>query len=85
MWKVIGFFAASLTMFGFVPQIVKMFKTKSVENVSLLTLIQISIGVFLWALYGFHLKDIVIIFANMTTFFTLIIAMFFYFKFKKGE
>jgi MtN3 and saliva related transmembrane protein len=82
MWKLIGFIAASLTMFGFIPQIIKMHKTNSVENISLLTLIQFSVGVFLWIIYGVYLGDIVIISANIVSLAILIAAIFVYFKIK---
>ena len=63
-WYVIGTVAALLTTFGFVPQVIKMLRTKSVKDISLLTFIQFSVGMSLWALYGFHLRDIIIVSAN---------------------
>ena len=49
-WELIGSGAALLTMFGFVPQIIKIQKTKSVEDVSLHMLLQFALGIFLWLL-----------------------------------
>lgn len=49
--------AALFTMFGFVPQVYKVLHTKSVKDVSVVTLIQFSRGVFLWMLYGMHRKE----------------------------
>ena len=63
-WYILGTAAALLTTFGFVPQVIKMLRTKSVKDISLLTFIQFSVGMSCWALYGFHLRDIVIISAN---------------------
>ncbi len=83
LWKSIGILAALLTMFGFVPQIIKMLKTKSVGDVSVGALIQICIGVFLWLLYGIHINDFIVIIANIVTFLTLLFALFLYFQFKK--
>ena len=80
---IIGSMAALLTMFGFVPQVIKMFRTKSVEDVSVVMLAQFSIGVFLWFLYGVHLRDIIIIIANLVTFVTVVIAMGLYFYYDK--
>lgn len=81
--KIIGVLAALLTMFGFVPQALKMKRTKSVEDVSLITLVQFSIGVFLWMVYGFYLKDVIIITANGVTLSSLIVALFYYLRFSK--
>ena len=83
-WTILGIAAASLTMFGFVPQIVKMWKTHSVKDVSGLTLVQFSVGAALWMLYGMHLKDFIIIGANAISLATLLIALGFYLKLNQG-
>lgn len=74
-WYLVGTMAALLTTFGFVPQIIKMLRTKSVSDISLPTFIQFSLGVSLWALYGFHLGDVIIISANSIALLTLIAAI----------
>jgi MtN3 and saliva related transmembrane protein len=80
LWTIIGITAALLTMFGFIPQCVKMWKTKSVRDVSGATLVQFSIGVTLWMLYGIHLKDYIIIGANAVSLSTLLMALGLYIK-----
>ena len=80
MWTIIGLLAASLTMFGFVPQIIKVLKTRSVHDVSIITIVQFSLGVSLWIAYGVHLKDYIIIFANAVSLFTLALLFVFYFR-----
>ncbi len=75
LWYIIGSVAALLTMFGFAPQVIKIFRTKSVGDLSLPMLIQFSAGVFLWIIYGIHLQDYIIIAANLVTFILLIIAI----------
>jgi len=77
-WYLSGTLAAVLTTFGFVPQIIKMHKTRSSKDVSLTTLYQFSAGVILWALYGFHIGDIIVIAANIISFLTLVVAICFY-------
>jgi MtN3 and saliva related transmembrane protein len=83
-WMVLGIAAALLTMFGFVPQIVKMWKTHLANDVSGLTLIQFGVGVTLWMLYGIHLRDFIIIGANAVSLATLIIALGFYVNLNRG-
>lgn len=85
MWHLVGAGAAVLTMFGFVPQIVKIVKTKSVKDVSLFTLIQFTAGVTLWMLYGLYLGDIIIVVANAVIFITLVIALILYARFLKPD
>jgi MtN3 and saliva related transmembrane protein len=83
LWTIVGVIAALLTMFGFVPQSIKMWKTKSVKDVSGTTLIQFSIGVALWMLYGIHLRDYIIIGANAISLATLLVALGLYVKFNR--
>ncbi len=85
-WEIVGLAAAFLTMFGFLPQVIKIYRTKSVGDISLLALVQFSIGIFLWLLYGIHLKNFVIILANSVTFVILIVGLMLYWRYKaKGQ
>jgi MtN3 and saliva related transmembrane protein len=84
-WQIIGILAALLTTFGFVPQIIKMRNTKSVNDMSIVTLFQFSAGVLLWTLYGIYLGDLIIISANVITFITLVIAIIFYHQYNGKE
>jgi MtN3 and saliva related transmembrane protein len=81
IWTIIGALAAVLTMFSFVPQIFRSLRTKSVKDVSPITLFQLSAGVCLWMIYGIARRDPIIIFANAVTLVTLSILIFLYFKF----
>ena len=82
-WESIGFIAAFLTMFGFLPQVIKIYKSKSVNDLSLLAIVQFMIGIFLWLVYGVHLKNFVIILANSVTFVILIAALVLFLKYSK--
>jgi MtN3 and saliva related transmembrane protein len=85
VWTVIGITAALLTMFGFVPQIVKMRKTRSAEDVSGFTLVQFGIGAVLWILYGTHLGDAIIIGANSISLVITLTAFVLYVKLSKDK
>lgn len=80
-WPGVGALAACLTMFSFIPQIVKVARKKSSGDLSLITLLQLAIGVSLWIAYGVYLKDPIIIAANSITLVTLVILLALYFKF----
>ena len=84
-WELVGSGAAILTMFGFVPQIIKIYGTKSVEDVSLVMLLQFSLGMLLWLLYGLHLEDNILIVANAVSFFSLIIAIGLFLKYRRDK
>jgi MtN3 and saliva related transmembrane protein len=76
IWVVCGGVAAVLTASAFVPQIVKSIKLRSVRDVSLLTIVQFLLGVFLWLAYGLYRRDIIIIAANAFTAVSLLILLF---------
>jgi MtN3 and saliva related transmembrane protein len=82
-WEIIGSLAAVLTMFGFVPQILKMYKTQSVADVSLFMLLQFCLGMFLWLLYGWHIQDNILIVANIVSFSSLLVAIGIFFQYRK--
>jgi MtN3 and saliva related transmembrane protein len=84
-WYAVGLTAASLTMFGFVPQVIKMLRTKFVRDLSFVMLVQIIIGVFLWVLYGIHIRDPIVIFANVVALITLIIAITLYLLYRNNS
>lgn len=85
LWLAVGITAASLTMFSFIPQIIKSKKTKSVKDVSIFTLLQFLSGASLWVLYGIHLKDGIIIIANVIFLVNLLILIWLYFKYTAGQ
>lgn len=67
----IGLLAAALTTVSFLPQVVKILKTKHTKAISLLMYVIFATGVLLWLIYGISIKDLPIILANGIT---LIIA-----------
>ncbi|MCX5709038.1 MAG: SemiSWEET transporter [Candidatus Omnitrophica bacterium] len=80
-WKIIGLSAAVLTMFGFLPQVIKMQRTKSVGDISLWAVLQFVVGIILWLLYGIHLKDTAIILGNSVTLVILFVALVLFVKY----
>jgi MtN3 and saliva related transmembrane protein len=84
-WQIIGILAALLTTFGFIPQIIKMIRKKSVKDISIITLFQFSAGVLLWTIYGMYLGDLIIITANIITFITLVMAIVFYHHYNRKQ
>jgi MtN3 and saliva related transmembrane protein len=50
--ELIGLIAGCLTCSALIPQIIKIWKTRSVKDVSILTYIQSLVGVSLWIVYG---------------------------------
>ena len=62
---ILGIAAGILILTGWVEQIYKGFKTKSLKDVSKFLMIFISAGATLWLAYGFVVNDIFIIGTNV--------------------
>ncbi|MFH2027790.1 MAG: SemiSWEET transporter, partial [Nanoarchaeota archaeon] len=60
----LGLAAATLTTFSTFPQVIKTWKRKNTDDISLLMFITIGLGVILWLIYGVVIKDVPIIYAN---------------------
>ena len=71
--KYVGFFAALCTTIAFLPQAIKVYKTKSTKDISLLMFLIFTIGVFSWLIYGLIINDYPVILANAIT---LILSLF---------
>jgi len=63
IWLV-GIIAGALTTFSFIPQIIRVFKTKSAHDISLIFNTMFLVGIFLWLIYGILKKDNPIIIWN---------------------
>jgi MtN3 and saliva related transmembrane protein len=86
IWTVVGTCAALLTSFSFVPQVRKIWRRRSVSDVSHITMYQLTIGNTLWLVYGIARRDAVIIGANVIAISILIVCLVLYYRFRvKGE
>jgi MtN3 and saliva related transmembrane protein len=61
----LGILAGGITSFGFIPQLVKGYKTKKLQDVSYLMPMVLIFGMTLWLLYGIFRWDFAIIVANI--------------------
>ena len=80
--ELIGFAAAFLTTIAFIPQVIQVWKSKSVEGLSLTTYIIFIIGVFLWFLYGLSIGSLSMIIANFITVLLASVIIYFIIKSK---
>lgn len=65
--EIIGLIAACLTTAAYIPQAVKIWKSKEVNDISLSMYLAMLAGVALWFYYGYLLNSISIILANAVT------------------
>ena len=80
--KYIGFFAAFCTTFAFLPQAIKVYKTKSTKDISLYMFLIFTIGVLSWLVYGLIINDLPVILANAVTLILSFFILIYKLKFK---
>lgn len=81
-YNMIGFLAAMLTTFSFLPQAIKVIKTKDTSGISLVMYSMFVLGVLLWAIYGIVSNDLPLIIANTVTFIFAGVVLFYKIKYK---
>lgn len=72
----LGYLAATLTTLGLVPQVVRTIQTRDTRGISFWMYAMLSLGTFLWVIYGFLLNSWPIIIANALACLLLLIVLF---------
>lgn len=67
-WIIVAGLASLLTAVQLIPQTIRAIRAKNLKSISLTTFSLTSLTAFLWILYGAHIHDVAIIFANTITF-----------------
>ena len=81
--EIIGFIAAVCTTFAFLPQVIKVWKTKQTKDLSMRMYIIMFIGICLWFVYGSRINSLSIILANIVTGFLVFTILVYIFKGKE--
>ncbi|MBN1861729.1 MAG: SemiSWEET transporter [Candidatus Thermoplasmatota archaeon] len=64
LFTVLGFAAGAVTSVGFIPQLIRGYRTKKLDDISYWMPLVLLCGMSLWLLYGILREDIAIIIAN---------------------
>ncbi len=80
---VLGIAASVLILSGWIPQIVKGYKTKKLDDISKYLMSLVAMGAFLWMLYGFEKDDIIIIGVNVAAICLTVTVLAMKFRYKK--
>ena len=72
---IIGLLAATCTTLSFLPQVIKIVKTKKTSDISLSMYVILTTGILLWALYGLLIMDLPVLLANSVTFILALIVL----------
>lgn len=78
----LGFIAGILTTVAFIPQVVKIWKSKHTQDISLGMFVIFSARVFLWLLYGVQIGATPVVIANTVTLGLALTILIFKIKYK---
>lgn len=65
--NLIGFLAGFCTTIAFIPQVIKVWKTKRTRDISLVMFVTFTFGVLCWTIYGIFISNLPMIIANAIT------------------
>lgn len=78
----LGLVAGTLTTAAFVPQVVKIWRTRSTDDISLGMFSLFNAGLVLWLGYGFLIGSVPIVVSNLVTLALALIILFFKLRYK---
>ncbi len=81
--NIIGIVAGIFTAVSMLPQLIKTFKKKKSEEISVFMLVILNLGIATWIYYGILRKDNPIIFTNSFSFLVNLTLLLLHFKYKK--
>lgn len=80
--ELLGYIAACCTTIAFVPQVMKTYRSKSAEGLSLGMFLLFTSGIILWLIYGVMINEYPIIIANLVTLVLATILIYFKLRYK---
>jgi MtN3 and saliva related transmembrane protein len=75
METALSFIAAILTTVSFVPQAIKVIRTRNTKGISFGMYLILTIGQFIWSVYGVITNQMAIFLANMITFILALVIL----------
>jgi MtN3 and saliva related transmembrane protein len=81
--ELLGLAAGSLTTLSFVPQVLKIWRTRSGKDVSYGMFLLFSLGVLLWLFYGIARQSLPIVLANAVTLVLAVAVLVLKFRFER--
>ena len=78
--EILGLAAGTITSITFLPQVIRIWKTRSVKDLSMIMVLLLVVGTSCWLTYGLLKKDTAIIYTNVIVLMMSLII--FYFKIK---
>lgn len=72
---ILGYIAGFLTLFNMLPQVLKSYKTKSVNDISFWLVISYALSMLLWVLYAYFIVSWPIMITNGVAFFVSLVQL----------
>jgi MtN3 and saliva related transmembrane protein len=83
--EMLGMLAGTLTTISFVPQVLKIWKTKRATDVSWSMFIIFSLGTLFWLIYGLRSHSLPVTLANLITLVLSLLVLFLKWKWRPQE
>ncbi|MDA8850895.1 SemiSWEET transporter [Flavobacteriaceae bacterium] len=83
--EVVGLVGATFTTLAFVPQVVKIWKNRSSNGVSLSMYVCMLVGIIIWLAYGILINSIAVITANILSGILQVVIIFLTLKNRKND
>ncbi len=80
--EILGLVAATLTTGGLVPQTIKVWRSRSAGDLSLIMYLMIWVGTVLWLIYATIIASMALLYANAAAF--VLVSLILYFKLRYG-
>ena len=84
MEDLIGYAGGVLSSVSFLPQVIKIWRTRSAEDLSMLTLMLLTCNVSLWLTYGIVINNAPLYITNAVVLAMVLLMVYFKIKFKKN-
>lgn len=82
--EVVGLIASAFLSFSGLPQVIKSYRTKKVEDISVIMIILFLLGFCLWIVYGVAISELPIIIVNGISIVFMTLALVLKIKYRKG-
>jgi MtN3 and saliva related transmembrane protein len=80
--EILGLVAGTITSITFLPQVIKIWQTKSAKDLSIMMLLLLMLGVVLWLIYGLVVMSAAIIYTNSMVLAMSLIMLYFKLRYK---
>jgi len=79
----IGLLAGTLTTVAFIPQVIKIWRSKKADDISISMFLIFTVGVALWMVYGIQTASLPVMLANAVTLVLALVILILKYRYRK--